>query len=242
MSFCGFIGYAHVLSVDLCADQWVLWFLPPQDIVAVSYLAKDPHLSYLEPQSRNLDIHTGSLESILKHKPKLVVADSFLDPLKKEILEHRGIKVLVLKPLQSLEDIKERLSFLGKLWGQEEKAKKAIQEIEEMFPKNPKILSIFLGAGRISPGKKTWISEMMDKGGYRNIVQFEEGWKYVPLEKVVFQKPIMIFGAEEVDGQETFSAQIARQLKKGYKGFPQKVLLCPIPSVLNELHRRMSVS
>jgi iron complex transport system substrate-binding protein len=82
-----------VVSLDQCADQYVLALAPRADIAGLSYraIAAD---SYLRDRARGLPLRRASLESVMAIRPDVVVRYWGGDELMARRLQARGVRVV----------------------------------------------------------------------------------------------------------------------------------------------------
>jgi cation diffusion facilitator family transporter len=95
----------RVVSLNLCADQ-MLVLLAPEKIVALSVLARDPALSFVAKQARNLPIVRASAEAVLRLRPDLVVAGRYGAQTALALLERQGVRILRTDPPQDFDTIR----------------------------------------------------------------------------------------------------------------------------------------
>src|SRR5579872_3696893 len=65
-------GRPRVVSLDQCADQYVLALAPRDDIVALSKRARQPD-SFLRARAAGLPLRRADAETVLSERPSLVV-------------------------------------------------------------------------------------------------------------------------------------------------------------------------
>ena len=63
----------RVVSLNLCTDELLLLLAPPAQIASITHLARDPRESVLWRQARRYPGNEGSLESIARLQPTLVL-------------------------------------------------------------------------------------------------------------------------------------------------------------------------
>jgi len=83
----------RVMSLDQCADQYVMALSPRDAIVGVSMRAGDPD-SYLHAQAAGLPRRRASAESVLAARPNVVVRYWGGDALLSRTLARRGVTVV----------------------------------------------------------------------------------------------------------------------------------------------------
>jgi iron complex transport system substrate-binding protein len=83
---------ARVVSLNLCADDFLL-LLAPEQAVGVSRLAADPTLSVVAAAARAVPAVRADAEDVLNRHPDLVLAGPFGAQTTLALLERRGLSV-----------------------------------------------------------------------------------------------------------------------------------------------------
>ncbi len=226
-------AHASIVSLDLCADQWVLELVPRTDIFAVTYLAQDPDISFFASRTRGLKTHRAHAEELLDPAIKTAIAMDSLDPFIKNILTKRGVKIIVLKPPQTLQEVQEQRQFLIKELGLKDHHVKEIKGCCQ----GP--TAVFYGAAGLSPGTQTLLDEALRKAGFKNGLQTFKGWKYIDWEKIVATNPSFLFLLEDCpqNRDHPFWKHFMRDKKMIL--LPKRLTLCACSSATNELIETM---
>ena len=82
----------RVVSLNLCTDQ-MLVLLAPEQVAALSPLARDPALSFVAAQAADLPQVRASAEAVLRLHPDLVIGARFGAQATLAVLEQEGIRV-----------------------------------------------------------------------------------------------------------------------------------------------------
>lgn len=140
-----------------------------------------------------------NIEKIIELKPDIVIASThFKDDVAKK-LEDLGIKIVVLKDSKSIDGAYESINTLGEILNAQDKAqevvdsnKKKIEVIKEKV-KNAERKKAYYVVGFGKTGDytatgDTFIAEMLNIAGGKNIAQDATGWKY-SLEKIIENDP-----------------------------------------------------
>jgi iron complex transport system substrate-binding protein len=85
-------AHRRVVSLNLCTDQ-MLVLLAPEQVAALSSLARDPTLSFVAKQAARLPVTRASAEAVLRLHPDLVLAAPYGAQTTLGLLEEQGIKV-----------------------------------------------------------------------------------------------------------------------------------------------------
>lgn len=227
-----------VATLDLCADQWALWLLDKKEIGAITYLAADDQQSFFAGRTAKIPQHDGQVEKLLKLKIKTVIADGFLSPYKKTVLETAGIEVILLPTIQSMADIEKRKRFFEKRF--------QITVPPEVLPvKHPlKKRALFLNMGGSVAGAGTILNDLMEDAGFFNVAQYIKMWAPMTLEKMITLVPDVIFylaGQSQTSEMTLVSATHPVIKKRGIKGCPValKNAICSVPPAIQALRAEL---
>lgn len=246
-----------ILSLDLCADQWLLWLFPHEEIAAITHLAKDPHISYFAERAQGLPTHDGRIETILQRGATTVIADSYIDPHKEMMLKKMGIKVIVLPPLNSIDTLAKRIDFLLELYPKLSTllidAKASIHRLKKKFLKaktkgNAKRKGIFLTMGGLVAGPKTFLSEWLLTESIENSHQYRlhnRGWEYTTLEEIFSLEPQLILcnsGPKFKASSHLLSCHHPLVKKKGIPtcDLTPAFTYCLLPPILSHLSQELA--
>lgn len=160
---------------------------------------KLPRIGGFTPQSINI-------ESILAHKPDLVVAAPQKDVI--AALEKFGIPVVALGP-KGVNDVWTNIELLGTLTGCEEKAKEVAERGRREFTKRdfhkrlgePQVLFVLADEPLITSGGGSFIDEIIAKSLGKNVFADEKvSWPEVSDEQVLARGADVIICVEHTGG------------------------------------------
>jgi iron complex transport system substrate-binding protein len=83
-------------SLNLCTDEMLLLLAEPRQIVSVSHLSADPLESRLAASARRYPVNRGTLESVARHRPTLLLTMGSSGGDRLRIAARLGIRVLDL--------------------------------------------------------------------------------------------------------------------------------------------------
>lgn len=226
--------YAGIVSLDLCADQWLLGFSKREDIHSISYLAKDSELSYLSHQARFLRTHSGAAEGLLLDSSiNTAIGYEPISPTIKKLCRKRGIKLISLSYPQSFQELKNQIKFLSRSFHQIPLGNKWIKQLTSpSCPSSHK--AVFYGAHGFCPGNYTLLNEVLQSAGYENIYNNKKGWTHNSLESFLLSSSLSaVFFSDPLP-----SSSLWRWLEKKQiilKKVPYRLTLCPYPPAILEL-------
>ncbi len=105
----------HVVSADLCSDEYVFRLVPREHIAALSWLAGDtsPVVSTIADQVRGIALIRPSAEEVLTRSPDLVVLYEGTNPRLRAQLAEARVPILEIPPADSLAQIRKVTRSLG---------------------------------------------------------------------------------------------------------------------------------
>jgi iron complex transport system substrate-binding protein len=141
---CGLILWAaeaiaapqHIVSANLCADQWVLELVEPDRITGLSPLAKDAAVSAHAEMAEGFATVKAEAEAIAMLHPDLVLIGTGQQTLA-VMLSQLGIPTFAVEEPQTLEAVEQQSRRLGKALGVEEKGKKLAEKVKAARQKFP---------------------------------------------------------------------------------------------------------
>lgn len=195
---------ARIVSVNHCADQFLLHLGLDENIAALSFMAVDEGLSPHAARVQNKPLTHGSAEEVLPLQPDLVVGGTFGAAFALQRLAKMGVPTLRLAPVNSLADMDTRLVELGAATGQAHAVQVArhalasgIAELRarsNTLPRRPTALA--LEARGLTTGAGSLRHDLMQLAGLRNLAAEKGLGPYARLttEQILALKPdILIF-------------------------------------------------
>lgn len=164
----------RVVTLNLCLDQMALRLAAPGQLVGVSHLAQDRHLSVLADQAAALAPVRDSVESILVLRPDLVILGKDTHATLKRLLRGAGIPILELPWAASIEEAETVIDQMSQALGREEAGRHLIADMRETRRQLTRTgtslgRAIYLEANRGTSGKGSLMDELLRLAGYRNL-------------------------------------------------------------------------
>lgn len=207
----------RIVSLDYCADQFVLKFAEPERILAVSPDAS-ADFSYMRVAAEGLPTVRPVAEDVLLLKPDLVVRSYGGGPNAAAYFERAGIPVLEVGWAGDIEAVMANVERLATGLGAPEEGRSIIADMqarlaalsEDRAPRNV----LYTTPGGVTSGPGSLVHEMLVAAGLTNF-QSEPGWRTIPLERLAYERPDLIalarFGsADNPDAWSAASHPIAR--------------------------------
>lgn len=190
----------RIVSLDYCADQFVLKLAQRDQIVALSRDAARG-FSYMRDQARGIARVRPDSETILALKPDLVVRSYGGGPQAQAFLEQAGVKVHQIGWGDDFDAVRTNVRDAAKAMGQAQKGETVIAEFDtrlsQLQPAKG-VTTLYLTSGGVTTGAGSMIDLMMTTAGLTNF-QNRPGWNPLPVERLATDRPDMIavasFGA-----------------------------------------------
>src|SRR3984957_11188315 len=94
----------RIVSLNTCADQFLIALADKTQIAALTKFARDPTLSFYADRARAYPISGGQAEAVLNLRPDLVIASPYDRAETVALLEGR-VSILALKPADSFDEV-----------------------------------------------------------------------------------------------------------------------------------------
>jgi iron complex transport system substrate-binding protein len=126
----------RVVSLNLCTDQ-LLVLLAPEKVAAVSWLARDPSISFVAPKAARLPTVRSSAEAVLEHRPGLILAGAYGATTTLALLEARGIPVLRVGMPTDFDGISRETTRVAAALGVPERGDALLAEMDRLLASLP---------------------------------------------------------------------------------------------------------
>lgn len=200
---------ARVVSINLCADQFVVALADPAQIAALSPLAADPALSAVAGRARAFPRIRPNAEAALALRPDLVVAGAWGGREAEPILARRGVPVLRLPLAEDFPAIRAQLLQVGAALGQEVRAARLTAEMDKRLaaisPAGSGAALVWQAAG-FTPGRGTLVDAVLRAAGRANAAPFA-GYGTVRLEALLRNPPSLLVLPARAQGGGTSLAE-----------------------------------
>ncbi len=212
----------RIVSLDYCADQYVLKLVDRDRILAVSPEADAPY-SYMRDAADGLAQVRAATEDVIVLRPDLVVRSYGGGPGAPAMFEAAGIPVLQIGWAATLDDVKAVTRDVANGLGAFERGEAVVSEMERRLSRlqaaSPAGSALYITPGGVTTGPGSLIHDMLIAAGLTN---FEDapGWRAIPLEKLAYDHPDLVaLGFAELldaspDSWTPINHPVARNLMK----------------------------
>lgn len=187
----------RVVSLDYCADQFVLKMLPRERLLAVSPDATKV-FSYMRDAARGLPTVRPVAEDVLMQEPDLVVRSYGGGPNAARFFELAGVPVLQVPYASDIDGIREVIASMASGLGVPERGAAIIADMERRLGSLPTPeaarKALYMTPTGATSGPGTQVHDMLLAAGLENFEQ-QPGWRFISLERLAYEEPDMIVAA-----------------------------------------------
>jgi iron complex transport system substrate-binding protein len=184
----------RVLSLDGCADQFVMALAPRGSIVGVSHRADDPD-SWLRERAAGLPVRRASFESVWAARPEVVVRYWGGEPRLLRSLERRGVRVVTIEEATDFSGVQANVERVAAALDQAPEGRRVAARMDADLAAARGAWgereALYLTPGAFTAGSGTLIEAMLRAAGVRN-AETGAGFRPAPLERVVLNPPAAV--------------------------------------------------
>lgn len=184
----------RIVSLDYCADQYVLKMVDRERILAVSAEADAP-FSYMREAAKGVPSVRPSAENVLALKPDLIVRSYGGGPNVVAFFEGAGVPLLQIGWASDLEGIKrvtrEMAAGLDAAAMGEDMVADLDARLAVLRAGSSGSKALYMTPGGVTSGPGSLVHEMLIEAGLENFM-LAPGWHELPLEELARSQPDMV--------------------------------------------------
>ena len=121
----------RVVSLNLCADAYLMAFAKPEQILGLTQQSSDPTLSAFVEEASNFPVSGGRMSNILEQQPDIIIINNYSPPPNKALMDRLGIKIVKLDAANSYQSARTEILQLGKAIHRLEAAKAYLAQLDK---------------------------------------------------------------------------------------------------------------
>ena len=237
----------RVVSQSVGTDELLLALADPDQIAALSHLAGDRRFSPVAAEAARFPtIRESSVESVLRHRPDLVLAASYTQPETLALLRRTGVRMVVLSRFDTLGDVYANLRTLGRELGQEARAEALILRCQE---RSAALAARLAGVRKVrvlgasiypfTPGIATTFQDICDHAGALNVAAEAglRGHAPTPSERLLLWQAEVLVATGDGSTQATLAAIPHYRVLPAFRA--GRLVVLPEPLVSSVSHHRL---
>lgn len=188
---------ARIVSLDYCADQYVLKLAKRGRILALSPQAT-ADISYMRAAARGIGQVKPQAEDVLALRPDLVVRSYGGGPGAAALFARAGVPVLQIGYAEDVPAVRQALLDAGAGLGEPARAAGVVGEMDARIARLRRgatgRTALYMTSGGVTTGPGSLIDAMLRAGGLRNF-ETTPGWRPIPLETLAYRRPDVVAAA-----------------------------------------------
>jgi iron complex transport system substrate-binding protein len=179
----------RIVSLDVCADQFVIGLVPASRILAVSPDATES-FSYVQEEAVGLATVRPVAEDVLILRPDLVVRAYGGGAQAASFFERAGVPVLEVGWANDIPSVMANIERMAEALGAEQKGRLITSEMKARLAMvNVRGgTTLYMTPGGVTTGPGSLVHEIIRTAGNENF-QSRAGWSPIPLERLAYEQP-----------------------------------------------------
>ena len=218
----------RIVSLDYCADQYVLQLVEPERILALSRDAQR-EFSYLRDLAANLPTVRPTAEDVLVLGPDLVIRSYGGGPNAQAFYARAGVAVLNIGNANTIDEVLAIMADVAAGLGESERGAEVIEETRRRLAALPEtttaLRTLYMTPAGVTTGPGSLVHEILLAAGLENYER-TPGWHSIPLERLAFEAPELVAyasfgaGAEHPDAWSAMRHPLAQSQLAGREVVP----------------------
>ncbi len=121
----------RLVSLNLCADAYLMAFAKPEQILGLTQQSSDPTLSAFVEEASNFPVSRGRISNIIEQHPDIIIINNYSPPPNKALMDRLGIKIVKLDAANSYQTARTEILQLGKAIHRLEAAKAYLAQLDK---------------------------------------------------------------------------------------------------------------
>ena len=185
------VAVERIVSLDYCADQFVLRFAPAENIVAVSPDARK-YFSYMRDAHPDIPSVRSTAEDVLALSPTRVVRSYGGGSGARAFFGRAGVEVVQLGYPATLSEVRHNIQHIAAELGNAAEGARVVEDFDRRLGRlgasSDTPSTLYTTPGGVTTGPGSLVHELMVAAGLSNFEQ-RAGWRDLPLEQLVFEQP-----------------------------------------------------
>lgn len=184
----------RVVSLDYCADQYVLKLAAREQIAGVTAEAGRDYSAQREAAGGIRTVRPDA-ESILALRPDLVVRSWPGDGRLDAALERFGVEIHTLGDASDFDGVRAMIQAAAAAMDRTERGEAIVADMDAALAEagaGPSLGALYVTPGGVTAGAGVMLDAMIEAAGLTNHAAGASGWAPMPLEQLVAETPDLI--------------------------------------------------
>ncbi|RZV50977.1 MAG: hypothetical protein EX258_04525 [Sphingomonadaceae bacterium] len=136
-------------------------FAAPDRVASVSFLSRDEQESPLAAKAQSFPANDGTVESVIPHRPEILLTTRSLGGARAQIAERMGMRVISLPYADSPDTVAENVRMIANLTGQQRAASRWLERYDRLIGRatvqRRSALVLSSGGLGVGPATERWL-------------------------------------------------------------------------------------
>lgn len=184
----------RIVSLNACADQYLIALADKDQIAALTQFARDPSLSFYADRAGAYPTSQGQAEAVLALRPDLVIASPYRRAGDLGLLKGK-VRILDLKPAESFDDVIRETRMIATAIGHPERGEALIASMRARVDAAGRRplggVAAHYERGGFITGPGSLMDDLMTRAGLVNLARRLNGGSIgrLSLEQIIYQRP-----------------------------------------------------
>lgn len=186
----------RIVSLNMCADQYLIALADPGQVASLSEYARDPSMSYYAERAKTYPVIANAAEAVITLKPDLVIVNRLRKQELQAILKPYGYATVELRPAKTFEDIVDQTRQIATAIGHPDRGETLIARMRsalDAVPRTygPRPVAVHYQRRGFITGTGTLLDDIMKRAGVENLAGRlgKKAISRVSLEEIVAARP-----------------------------------------------------
>jgi len=244
----------RIVSLNLCADQYLIELADKDQIAALSPLARNAMLSLHAEKADAYPVVPSRAAAVIAKRPDLVITSAFTGGATVAMLKRHDFRVLELRPTETFADVIAEIRTIAAAVGYPERGEAMIAALKRRMPAETASpgpdapTALYYQRRGFATGTDSLINTVMEAAGLKNLMAEMQtaGTRRLSLESVVANAPDILIIDAPADTPDLGSAvphhpALARLIPPERRvRLSPKLLFCAGPAMADVIDRLKS--
>lgn len=185
----------RIVSINQCADEFLLNIVPRENILSVTHFVKDSDVSWDAHLAVNIPGNSGRAEEVMSYDPELVFAGDFSSRSTVKLLRSVGVEVVELPHPESVLDVLALIKLVGEVTGHQAAAENLLERVmSQSKPLETNLTAAVYQPNGFTTGQHTLVDDVLATAGVINIAARRGLANYAryPIEALLVDQPDLL--------------------------------------------------
>lgn len=210
----------RIVSLNLCADQYLLTLADPSQIRALTHYAQDPTMSFMAEEAKAFPMTTGDAEAVISLKPDLIITNPYQQQQTQALISRFDFPTIAMPVALDLNGMIEQIQMIATAIGYPERGDALIEEMTStlaqidqataQIPKSQRPTIIHYQRRGFVTGTQTLLNEIMDRAAVNNLASQlnHKSIGKISMERILLENPDYLLTSVKTENARDIGTQL----------------------------------